>query len=276
MAYRSANAFSLLDESTAAVKPAPLLPPLADDAPHPFETDAGDHAETPLAAFQHVAPLLRRLARRQGCADSELRLYDPYFCRGAGVRHLQSLGLSLINRNEDFYATREAGRLPSFEVLVSNPPFTGDHLERAFSFAWACNKPWFLLVPQYVARKAWFLQWQDAQLVRGKSGSRAFFLAPQTPYVFSAPTSIPAVRLKRGEGNAGADVPLPVAAGSFQCVWLFCLTAAHTQPVLEWWRREVAPTADCVLAASHRELPQLAKRKRADDDADGAKEAPPC
>lgn len=40
------------------------------------------------------------------------------------------------------------GKLPEFDVLVTNPPFSGDHIERTLAFALACRKPWFLLLPQ--------------------------------------------------------------------------------------------------------------------------------
>lgn len=43
-------------------------------------------------------------------------------------------------RNEDFYAVKAAGRCPEFDVLVTNPPFSGDHLERIFRFAVKSDK----------------------------------------------------------------------------------------------------------------------------------------
>jgi hypothetical protein len=42
--------------------------------------------------------------------------------------------------NEDFYAVKGAGRCPEFDVLLTNPPFSGDHLERIFRFAVKSNK----------------------------------------------------------------------------------------------------------------------------------------
>lgn len=43
-------------------------------------------------------------------------------------------------RNEDFYAVKAAGRLPEFDVFLTNPPFSGDHLERTFKFAVKCGR----------------------------------------------------------------------------------------------------------------------------------------
>lgn len=54
--------------------------PSASD--HPFETEPGDHAETPFDAYEHIAPLLTRLARRLDTTPAALRIYDPYYCEG--------------------------------------------------------------------------------------------------------------------------------------------------------------------------------------------------
>eukprot|EP01045_Picozoa_sp_COSAG04_P000333 COSAG04_NODE_7_length_45988_cov_220.188869_18_plen_76_part_00 len=47
------------------------------------------------------------------------------------VHHLQRLGFeSVYNRNEDFYAAIEDGRTPEHDVVVTNPPYSGDHAAR--------------------------------------------------------------------------------------------------------------------------------------------------
>jgi hypothetical protein len=62
---------------TASVEHSQLHMDAADGAEHPFATEAGDHAETPKAAYQHIAPLLSRLATRLGTTPAELKIYDP-------------------------------------------------------------------------------------------------------------------------------------------------------------------------------------------------------
>lgn len=55
--------------------------------------------------------------------------------------------------------THAANDTPPFDVFVTNPPFSGDHLGRVFDFLSslvAQSKPWFVLVPDYVARKPFF------------------------------------------------------------------------------------------------------------------------
>ena len=268
------NPFALLGDEAAGSdggepdqpqpRPCPSMPPpQLPEGEHPFECDAGDHAETPYEAWRDIAPLLHRLAARLRVPADTLRLYDPFYCTGRCKELLQSLGFpSVHNCNEDFYALQAAGAVPEYDVLCSNPPYTRDHLERVFTFAFSTHKPWMLLVPHYCARKPWFLSWLDAEAARGRIGARPAYLGPKTtPYIFTAPSLRQDVREKRGDA-------LDVRAGKFQAIWFVSLGASHQAPVLEWWRRIHADRAECVVAASPTELPQLAagiakkKRKR--------------
>jgi hypothetical protein len=68
----------------------------------------------------------------------------------------------VYNECVDFYAAQEEGKCPSFDVLVTNPPFSADHLERIVKFAFESNKPFALLMPAFVADKPWF--WAHAKV----------------------------------------------------------------------------------------------------------------
>jgi len=50
--------------------------------------------------------------------------------------------------------------VPKFDILVTNPPYSGDHKERCLEFAvnQLCNssRPFFLLMPNYIATKEYF------------------------------------------------------------------------------------------------------------------------
>ena len=59
---------------------------------HPFDSQPGDHAETPLVSYQHIQPLLQRLAQRQGTTAAALRVYDPFYCTGKAERRLREVG----------------------------------------------------------------------------------------------------------------------------------------------------------------------------------------
>jgi hypothetical protein len=280
------NPFALLgggddgsDEGSEAeeeVEEMPMFVPASDEddgKPHPFVvTDVGDHAETPKEAYEHIAPLLRRLAKRLGTTPEALRIYDPFFCEGKMKKHMAELGFhSVYNRNEDFYAAWKAKKTPVFDVLVTNPPFSDDHIERIHQFAVRSNKPWFLMIPSYCEKQPFYQEW----LHNRKDACRPCFVGPKTDaYVFAAPNRED-VRLVRG-GEAAAATPsasepcasapaFEVRAGSFQCVWFFSLGKRYQQPTINWWRREHADGAECEIAANARELPQLtaivAKRK---------------
>ena len=47
---------------------------------HPFETKVEDHCESPLEAFEDIAPILERLAKDLGKTPETLKIYDPYYC----------------------------------------------------------------------------------------------------------------------------------------------------------------------------------------------------
>ena len=61
--------------------------------------------------------------------------------------------LASIFRKEDFYAAHANNSLPSFDVMVTNPPYSGDNMEKLLDIACSVGKPFFLLLPNYVYRK---------------------------------------------------------------------------------------------------------------------------
>ena len=117
---------------------------------HPFEVDVRDHCETSPTAYTHIAPILALLAQRLGKQPADLAIYDPYYCAGAAVRHLQGLGFPRVhNRNDDFYATIASGSVPEHDVVVTNPPYTGDHVQKLLKFLHSNGKPSLILMPDY-------------------------------------------------------------------------------------------------------------------------------
>lgn len=57
---------------------------------------------------------------------------------------------NVYNRMEDFYAKIASNSLPEYDVLVTNPPYSGDHFRRICEFCRASDKPYFLLLPNFV------------------------------------------------------------------------------------------------------------------------------
>lgn len=135
---------------------------------HPFETEYGDHFETPFEAFRDLSPALPPSAR----------LFDPYYCEGACVKHLHRLGFkNVINENEDFYASKRfRGHVDDFDIVVTNPPYSGDHKARIFQFCLESKKKWALLVPAYVVDKSYFPRQVDC-----------FFIVPKIKYEYHHP-----------------------------------------------------------------------------------------
>lgn len=140
----------------------------------PFPSVADDHCESPLEAYQHIAELLKSIPQ------SELRIYDPYYCDGSVIRHLASLGLpNVYNRNEDCYEAWKTNKTPKFDVLVTNPPYSGEHIERIVQFAVQSKKPWFLLLPQFVHKKDYYRKMTEH--------IRPFYIVPKKRYVYIPP-----------------------------------------------------------------------------------------
>jgi hypothetical protein len=121
---------------------------------HPFKASADDHCESPPEAYRDIAPLLDMLAASLGKKRAELKIYDPYYCAGACPKHLGALGFAdVYNKCEDFYATADQGGCPEHDVVVTNPPYSGTHVERLLGWIRKNGKPFLLLMPNYFAAK---------------------------------------------------------------------------------------------------------------------------
>ena len=253
-----------LEEPGAPPAPAPAgpcapgaaAPAAARPAPrHAFEAAPEDHCESPPEAYADIAPVLcwlaGRLGRRKhgpgGKGRARLRVWDPYFCDGAVARHLGSQGFPRVhNENEDFYTVLREGREPRHDVVVTNPPYSGDHVARLLEFCRASRKPWLLLMPNYVYTRPEFAR----ALQRPDSGRADLaFLAPPKRYVYWTPKAL-------GAGRHSNSGPLGVRTSPFASFWYVHLGRHHGE-FLEWWAREQAAAGGhrCTLARTPAELP---------------------
>jgi len=154
---------------------------------YPFEIDPQDHCETPEVAHDHISNFLTYLAQEVLKKDkSELRIYDPYYCEGRVITSLSKLGFTNVyNRCEDFYSVIESQTLPEFDVIVSNPPYSGDHIEKCINFCVSTDKPWFLLLPNFVYMKDYY---KPALTPAGKIvPQRVFCIVPVNRYLYWTP-----------------------------------------------------------------------------------------
>lgn len=174
------------DFEEQAVSAAPTAPEVEVPEEYSWPTDEGDHCETPLEAYAHIAPLLHVLCARLGKAPSALRIYDPYFCEGRMAEHLLSLGFSNVyNKRQDFYGAIAQGTTPAFDVLVTNPPYSADNIPRLLQFCEQQRKPWMLLVPNWVYTKPYYAP----LLQRPPPPALRFYLAPKRRYLYTTPKS---------------------------------------------------------------------------------------
>eukprot|EP00913_Durusdinium_trenchii_P033973 g31800.t1 len=75
----------------------------------------------------------------------------------------------------DFYAVVKEGRVPAHDVLLTNPPYSGDHVEQLLQFCRSNGKPFLLLMPNYFCVKDFY---QDA-LGGIKGAKQVLYLCPR-------------------------------------------------------------------------------------------------
>ena len=174
--------------------------------PFPFETDPDDHCESPLEAYQDIVPLLQAVAdchiasargkSKKSMPSRNVRIYDPYFCNGGVVKHLNQLGFPNVhNQMDDCYQVwQNSTRYPDFDVLVTNPPYSSHHIEELIRHLTSTNsnkrtspslfpshRPWMLLLPQWVHKKDYY--------VEATKDIQPFYLVPHKRYVYVPPAS---------------------------------------------------------------------------------------
>ncbi len=134
------------------------FPPGRDDFPYAFGgANFLDHFETPALAYGDIAGVLNSVANALRVEPSKLRIYDPYFCRGSMKTYLAALGFTQVyNENEDFYESARYKDESLFDVVVTNPPYSGQHKERCMNWLRSLHKPWCCLMWNFAASKAWY------------------------------------------------------------------------------------------------------------------------
>lgn len=233
--------------------------PTTSQAPlrFPFQTDADDHCESPLEAYQDIVPLLKAISEKAGLTCANLSIYDPYYCNGSVIQRLASLGFpNVYNRKEDCYQIWANNASPSFDVLVTNPPYSGDHIERLIRYVttspYAKSRPWCLLLPQWVHKKEYFVTAtssngspsQDAEVF-----PRPFFMVPHKRYVYLPP---PSFRVAKKSDVHKKSSP-------FVSMWyIWGGSTVQTEQLLQIANRHVAST--CAIARTKNALRDLRRR----------------
>ncbi len=141
---------------------------------HAFDVSTpSDHAETPVNAYEDLAPFMRAVSGR---------VYDPYYCDGGVVRRLAALGFrDVVNENRDFYADIASESVPRHDLLMTNPPYSGDHVDRLIAHVVAAKVPFALLIPTYyLGRDVW-------RRAASQLSPQPFYVCPHRRYAYLPP-----------------------------------------------------------------------------------------
>jgi hypothetical protein len=187
---------------------------LNDESEFPFPVEADDHCESPATAYQDIMPLLEKFEcihysqnkkisgdkNHRNDQSFQLRIYDPYYCDGAVKRNLAEIGfVNVHHEKEDCYQVWEDSvRYPRFDVLITNPPYSEDHIEKLIHHLTSSNfarhqkndekhivapAAWFLLLPTWVHKKDFYIQ------AMAQADIQPFYLVPRKRYVYVPPTN---------------------------------------------------------------------------------------
>ena len=228
-----------------------------------------DHCETCDTAVRDIAHVLRTLASTTlGAAvdSATLRLWDPYYCQGTVKVHYAKHGFPLChNRREDFYAVMQRPRadLPKHDVVVTNPPFSGDHIQRALRFCVENGHvPWCMLLPSSVLARPWWEEMSESLQRGGLAAPVVFVAATTTRYAFDKrrPSGGGGGAKKAGgpqRERGAAAVGTPSAAQPpLETIWFVGgLSLSADRALHARFASSLVDDAECVLAASVAELP---------------------
>lgn len=152
------------------------------DSRFAFAADYNDHFETPAVAYEDLKPFLELCCSIIGKSKETVVLYDPYWCQGNMIQRLQSCGYcNVINRNRDFYGDVKRKCVPAHDILVTNPPYSGEHKSNLLTYLSAPQMlvPYALLLPVYTATKSYWRQFARAQTAAGRN---PMYILPPSSY----------------------------------------------------------------------------------------------
>jgi hypothetical protein len=175
---------------------------------HSFDTNVLDHCETPQVAYEHLREYLEVLG--QSMSTASMRVWDPYYCDGAVKRIFREMGFTnIIHENADFYQLIKNKNIPPHEVLVTNPPYSEDHIHRLLEFVVGTEivnqRPVCLLLPNWVSRQPEY----EERFVNpvAQKQFELFYLSPLEPYTYTMPSWVHQEDRPEHVGASGETTP---------------------------------------------------------------------
>ena len=136
--------------------------------------------------------------------------------------------------------------LNQFDVLVTNPPYSENHIARLMQFVTSeifirSQKPWFMLLPQWVHKKDYYINATTQSNLKGQrhqqSNIQPFYVIPKKRYVYTPP---PNFRIPKKSDVHKKSSP-------FVSMW-YCwggTTAMNEQLILHFY-----DTKNCIVSQS--------------------------
>ena len=137
--------------------------------------------------------------------------------------------------------------MSQFDVLVTNPPYSGSHIEKLMQFVTSQQKfghrPWFLLMPQWVHKKDFFLELTK--------DIHPFYLVPRKRYVYLPPTDF----------REAKKSDVHKKSSPFTSMW-FCWGGTYdlNERLIRDFRLQQRQTVSCDIARSRSALRDLRRR----------------
>jgi hypothetical protein len=197
---------------------------------HNFTTNVLDHCETPHVAYEHLREFLNAIGAAMKIRPpitTNLRIWDPFYCDGSMKRIFSDMGFTnVIHENQDFYQLVQEKKIPPHDILITNPPYSDDHIHRLLDFVVKVQipnqRPSCLLLPNWVSRQPDYAARFVSPITANNNNnnkSELFYLSPIEPYSYQMPSWVGGDRPDH-VGESGKTTPylsswyLVVPAGS--------------------------------------------------------------
>mmetsp|Transcript_16362 Transcript_16362/g.41753 ORF Transcript_16362/g.41753 Transcript_16362/m.41753 type:complete len:360 (-) Transcript_16362:24-1103(-) len=203
-----------------------------------------------------------------------LRIYDPFFCEGSCKEHLATLGFTdVYNKCEDFYAHTEES-MPEHDVLITNPPFSADHIPKCLTFATTksadgTRRPFFLLLPNFCYKGSRFTR----AIADGffDDDWTMCFLVPRQQYRFWAPGRDGGGIVVGGAGDGAFERAARSSAGGggtgttnspFECMWFCGMPRDWVEEFSAYYDKKYAEHTGVTFAKTAEDLPERVVPRR--------------